>query len=389
MKEFFTFLDVNYKHIVRLNQLTREQIEHYLSELNQSGLSPSTLMGKISILEVFFTTIQKLEWDDVPSKILIYQEDYPKVPKASPRFIDEYVLEQLNNHLDELPTYIATMVMIIQECGMRISELCTLKKGCLLEDKEGDYFLKYYQWKMKKEHIIPVSREVAALIKVREKYIEDEFGLDCKYLFPRKDGSPLKQDTFRKALNVLAYEKNIVDRSGNIFRFHAHAFRHTVGTRMINNGVPQHIVQRFLGHESPEMTSRYAYIFDETLKLEFSKFQETLVTNQGSMIEDVGFTQTNDTDLQWFKKNINAQVLPNGYCRLPVIAGPCPHANACLDCTHFCTSKKFLVQHEEHLAHTKELLSVAKERQWQRQIETNMRVQERLEQIIDTLMGID
>ena len=47
------------------------------------------------------------------------------------------------------------------------------------------------------------------------------------------------------------------------------------------------------------------------------------------------------------------------------------------------------MQHEEHLAHTKELLSVAKERQWQRQIETNMRVQERLEQIIDTLMGVD
>ncbi|WP_416223713.1 tyrosine-type recombinase/integrase, partial [Staphylococcus aureus] len=45
----------------------------------------------------------------------------------------------------------------VQECGMRISELCTLKKGCLLEDKDGDYFLKYYQWKMKKEHIVPIS----------------------------------------------------------------------------------------------------------------------------------------------------------------------------------------------------------------------------------------
>lgn len=158
---------------------------------------------------------------------------------------------------------------------------------------------------------------------------------------------------------------------------------------MINNGVPQHIVQKFLGHESPEMTSRYAHIFDETLKSEFSKFQETLVTNQGSIIEVQEFNEANETDLQWFKKNINAQVLPNGYCRLPVIAYPCPHANACLDCTHFCTSKKFLVQHEEHLAHTKELLSIAKERQWQRQIETNTRVQERLEQIIGTLKEED
>jgi integrase len=385
LKEFFTFLDVNYKSITRLNQITRKVIEHYLIELNQSGLSPSTLTGKISVLDSFFTTIQKFEWEDTPSRVLIYQEDYPKVPKAKPRFIDEYVLEQLNSHLDELPTYIATMVMIIQECGMRISELCTLKKGCLLEDKEGDHFLKYYQWKMKKEHIIPISREVASLIKVQEKHITEEFEVECEYLFPRKDGSPLKQDTFRRELNSLAYDKNIVDKSGNIFRFHAHAFRHTVGTRMINNGVPQHIVQKFLGHESPEMTSRYAHIYDETLKSEFSKFQETLVTNQGTIIEVQESNEADETGLQWFKKNINAQVLPNGYCRLPVIAGPCPHANACLDCTHFCTSKKFLTQHEEHLAHTKELLSIAKDKQWQRQIETNARVKERLEQIINGL----
>src|SRR5699024_2286450 len=100
--------------------------------------------------------------------VLIYPEDYPKIPRAKPRFIDEYVLEQLHSHLDKLPEYIATMTMIVHVCGMRISELCTLKKGCLLEDNDGDYFLKYYQWKMKKEHIVPISKEVALLIKVRK-----------------------------------------------------------------------------------------------------------------------------------------------------------------------------------------------------------------------------
>lgn len=54
---------------------------------------------------------------------------YPKVPKALPRYIDEHILEQLNGKLDKLEPYIATMVMVLQECGMRISELCTLKKG--------------------------------------------------------------------------------------------------------------------------------------------------------------------------------------------------------------------------------------------------------------------
>lgn len=117
---------------------------------------------------------------------------------------------------------------------------------------------------MKKEHIIPISKEIAALILVQEQRVADELDDGCVYVFPRKDCSPLKQDTFRVKLNELAYEEKITDSNGEIFRFHAHAFRHTVGTRMINNGVPQHIVQKFLGHESPEMTARYAHIFDET-----------------------------------------------------------------------------------------------------------------------------
>lgn len=82
----------------------------------------------------------------------------------------------------------------------------------------------------------------------------------------------MKQDTFRVKLNELAYEEKMTDSKGEIFRFHAHTFQHTFDTRMINNGVPQHIVQKFLGHESPEMTARYAHIFDETLNDKFAKF---------------------------------------------------------------------------------------------------------------------
>src|SRR5699024_12756797 len=134
----------------------------------------STITGRISILEGLFSTLLRLEWNDIPSKVLIYPEDYPKIPRAKPRFIDEYVLEQLNSHLDKLPEYIATMTMIVQECGMRIRELCTLKKGCLLEDKDGDYFLKYYQWKIKKEHIDTISTEIDLFIKNRE----DKFSCD-------------------------------------------------------------------------------------------------------------------------------------------------------------------------------------------------------------------
>lgn len=137
LKEFFNFINKSCEGIRRIHQLTRNEVEQYLNEINLKGLKPSTVTGRVSTLEVFFSTIQRFEWKDSPSKVLIFQEDYPKVPKAQPRYIDEHILEQLNGKLDKLEPYIATMVMILQECGMRISELCTLKKEALLRIKKG------------------------------------------------------------------------------------------------------------------------------------------------------------------------------------------------------------------------------------------------------------
>jgi site-specific recombinase XerD len=86
LKSFFNFLDMNFKHVQRINQLTRMEIEAYLSELNMMGIKPSTITGRISILEGLFSTLLRLEWNDIPSKVLIYPEDYPKIPRAKPRF---------------------------------------------------------------------------------------------------------------------------------------------------------------------------------------------------------------------------------------------------------------------------------------------------------------
>lgn len=404
LEVFFNFIS-DKNTIRRIKDIDRPIIENYFGSLTTRGLSSKTLNKYKSTLAKFFETMQIFEWEDAPTKRLIFREDYSKEVDYKPRYIDEYVLEQLNkvlcrlqlnsyigkqqlnSYIDKLPDDIISMTLVLQECGMRISELCTLKRGCLLQDKDNDWFLKYYQLKMKKEHIIPITKEVAHLIILQEEVINKRFENTTEYLFTREDGSPLKQDTFRRKLNELAYNENISDRNGKIFRFQAHAFRHTVGTRMINNGVPQYIVQRFLGHESPEMTMRYAHIHDETMKKEFVKFKEKFVNNHGLFIEDDD--EAENTDLQWFKKNINAQALPNGYCRLPVIAGSCPHANACLDCTHFCTAKMFIKEHKNQLQRTNEVLKIAKNNNWQRQMETNLRVKERLEAIISALVGDD
>ena len=105
---------------------------------------------------------------------------------------------------------------------------------------------------------------------------------------------------------------------------------------MINLGVPHHIIQRYLGHKGPEMTSRYAHIHDATMKDKLSEYLKgTLIDVSGNVVTEDGVNDT--ADLQWFTRSVLAQALTNGYCAIPIVAGPCPHPNACLNCANFRT----------------------------------------------------
>ena len=277
---------------------------------------------------------------------------------------------------------------------MRISELLHLKQDCLLQDKEGDWFLRYYQFKMKKEITIPVSREIVRVVQEQIRYIHEHLGKSYEYLFcgnkarewraftptPR----PMARICYANHLNRLAKKHAINDETGKLWRFQTHQFRHTVGTRMVNNGVPQHIIQRYLGHESPDMTAVYAQIHDQTMKEEVAKFRGRVINIAGAVVDPID-VQADTADLQWFKKSIQAQALPNGSCALPTISKGCPHANACLTCTHFRTSAEYIAEHKKELAQTERLIEKAQANGWIRQVEMNEKVKANLHAMITSL----
>lgn len=334
---------------------------------------------------------------------LIRDTDYPSLPKSIPKFIPENVMSQLNQHIDKLNPDVMRFFLVLQEVGMRISECCSLMFNCISPDENGDYFLKYYQFKMKKDHIVPISAELVSVIREQQKAMIAEFGQAPVLLFTtpkfQENGIPYpragkawSKGTLIKNLNALAVENNINDASGKVIRFGFHQFRHTVATRMINNGVPQHIVQKYLGHETPVMTSTYAHILDETLKKEFKKFNSTMIDINGKKFNDQDIindltmgTDANNIDAQWLKKNIAMQTLPNGLCSLPVVQGGCPHANACLTCSNFRTDHTFLPQHKEQLQRTEVIIETCKKNGWVRQLEMNENIKESLVKIIAPL----
>ena len=106
------------------------------------------------------------------------------------------------------------------------------------------------------------------------------------------------------------------------------------------------MIQRLLGHASPEMTAVYAHLHDTTIRAEFERYCQTRVDVQGRLL---GFDpQAVTADAEWVKHRLAraADILPNGYCGRPP-QQDCPHPNACLTCPDFQTTAEFLPVHQQ------------------------------------------
>ena len=385
------------------DEINRLIVQDVLFKWSHSDWKLTTIKKRTSSLRAYFEWCEESEYLRFGDTKLITDMNYPKQEKAIPKFIPEDIMSKLNHHIDKLPSDIMRFFLVLQEVGMRISECCSLKFDCIFPDNQGDYFIKYYQHKMRKDHTVPISKELVNVIKEQQEMIVCEFGKAPELLFttpklkenganyPRA-GMARSKGTLITKLNKLAVDNNISDASGKPYHFSFHQFRHTVATRMINNGVPQHIIQKYLGHETPTMTSTYAHIMDETLKNEFKKFNNTMIDingkkfNDQDIIDDLTLGTSSDyIDAQWLKKNIAMQTLPNGLCSLPVVQGGCPHANACLTCPNFRTDRTFLPQHKEQLQRTEVVIETCQKNGWVRQLEMNERIKESLVKIITPL----
>ena len=93
---------------------------------------------------------------------------------------------------------------------MRISELCQMPSDCLIQDASGDWFLRYYQAKMYKEHSIPLAHEVVEVIQEQQTVTRQQWGTSMIDLLPNEDGKVFQSQTFVRTLNCLSYEQTSV-----------------------------------------------------------------------------------------------------------------------------------------------------------------------------------
>ncbi|MFZ3392427.1 site-specific integrase [Rhodococcus sp. 7Tela_A2] len=371
-------------------QFTRPVLDRFLTVLAEDGLTPSGRNMALSSLSRFLSIARQHDWlDGVPARTILYSEDSPARTPLPPRALPEFVMAQLEDptNLDKLtdPRW-RLLFPLLMQTGLRINDALHLPQDCLVHDHQKAPYLRYYNRKMKREALVPISDELAAAINAQITHVRDHYSTRA-ILFPRtrnnRDGTQvIGGSVISTTLQQWVADCGIRDERGEPVHVTAHQFRHTLGTRLINNDVPQEVVRKILDHTSTEMTAHYARLHDTTVRDHWERARKVDIHGHTVPITD----DSPLADAAWTKHHLAraTMALPNGYCGLP-LQQSCPHSNACLTCAVFITTPEFLPQHREQLEMTRGIIERARQRGQLRLVEMNTRTADNLTAIITSL----
>jgi integrase len=250
------------------------------------------------------------------------------------------------------------LLLLMIATGRRVNELCMLDVHPIIPvaaSSRGDAGvakLRYQQTKIAgAPDTIFVDNEVVEIIAEQRRWLFAHLrATGCpdepRYLFVRLQQNRRGRQHYaasrlRHQLLELATLADLRDGDRPLRITATHRFRHTKATSLLNAGVPLHVVQRYLGHTSPEMSMHYAQTLDATAKAEFLRYRK--ITTDG----DAAMSSADLFDLLALDTRTD-RVLPNGWCSLPP-ARSCDKGNACLTCDLFVTDRRFLSVHREEL----------------------------------------
>jgi integrase len=377
--------------------LSRRLLESYLSHLASARLANQTRLGYLVSLRSFLDDSRRHAFlADLPAEARLYPEDMPSRGEYLPRFVPEFVMAQLESgaNLARLSDDTTRhLVIVLIETGLRASDACNLPVDTVVDDSVGWPCLRFFNSKVRAEQLIPLSSKAAVALRAQAELVRRDWPAGTRFLFPREranpDGAvPFSYATLETRLRRWQADIDVRDESGRPFRATCHQFRHTLGTRMINLGVPEHVIQRLLGHASSEMTARYARLHDTTLRATFDQYCQARVNIAGEML---GFDADAPTaEAEWVKHRLGRvqASLPNGFCGRPP-QQDCPHPNACLTCPDFQTTPEFLSIHRQQADNTRLLIATAEANGHFRLLANHRRVLDSLDRIIPALEAIE
>ncbi|MBI15589.1 MAG: tyrosine recombinase [Chloroflexi bacterium] len=247
--------------IDEFSDFNRMSVRRYLSWLDNSDYSRSSIVRKLSVLRNFFRWLHSKDYikiDPVPLRVPM------KKPKLLPKVLSENEIDRLvsavisyNTDLKNNNIFTARDIAILEliyGSGLRVSELAALN----VDDIDFEDLKTRVIGKGNKERIV-LFGEIAKnclldyMSIYRPKMLKD-FDSSQNALFLSTRGTRLSVRSIQHRI------KNYAKYAGLSSWVHPHTLRHSFATHMMDGGADIRVVQELLGHSSPATTQIYTHV---------------------------------------------------------------------------------------------------------------------------------
>ena len=245
-KEFIHFIE---SRNGTLTDLSYKDIEDFIDKKDSHDVMPETYNRTLTMLSFFLTALSVRENLLIPS--FPFEYFYKKAKYLHhDRSVPEEKIDRIFSVLSDFPETLGLIYLTLYSTGLRINEVCSLKKDALFTDKNTAW-LTIYQYKMHSDKQIPIPEEVSRLLK---RHIANET-TGSEYIFPscKDKDKPYQAATFVKQMKaqLLLYEET------KDLDFKSHDYRHTIATDLHMSGAAIGVARAFLGHTRDDMTKQY------------------------------------------------------------------------------------------------------------------------------------
>jgi integrase/recombinase XerD len=234
------------------------QIQSYLGLKLRQGASPRSSARFLSAARSFYRwSLREGRIVDDPTLRI----ESPKQGRPLPKSLSETDVDQLLSTPDlELPLEFRdrTMLEILYACGLRVSELVSLR----VEQVGLNQGIVRVLGKGGKERLVPMGEEALDWLTqyMRGPRAELLKGQPSNVLFPSNRSREMTRQTFWYRIKIYA------KRAGIQTHLSPHTLRHAFATHLLNHGADLRVVQMLLGHSDLSTTQIYTHVASQRMQ---------------------------------------------------------------------------------------------------------------------------